>query len=326
MENLNEDILTEGKEITESEVQSKLDYLRKAYESRKLELEDDDFWDSMSKGTKLSYTAKLKTLESEIARLERKLNKLKKHEPVSDDVDIVLGDSNTINVVVVNPEIEQGDTLQHPMNDTSEQQLTSQISNLFNQLDNAPESGEIELEDILIDPDSIHKTKEEKNRESKVYLKDLEESIGDELNPLDVEDFVLNYYKNNIIEQDPGVIRIKQFGDVFDIVYGKGFFNVTPLYKDTLVDDKRSEDLALEIKNKIITLLKPINNDDIELKEEIKESPKKRSWRVLWLKFCMKHKLNPLMATFQDGQEDLEKEWVDIFTKNMRKGQVTQNK
>jgi len=32
------------------------------------------------------------------------------------------------------------------------------------------------------------------------------------------------------------------------------------------------------------------------------------------------------MATFQDGQEDLEKEWVDIFTKNMRKGQVTQNK
>lgn len=38
-----------------------------------------------------------------------------------------------------------------------------------------------------------------------------------------------------------------------------------------------------------------------------------------WIKFCAKNKLNPLMATFKEGQEELEKEWIKIYTENNRK-------
>lgn len=67
-------------EATEAELQTRLDSLRITYESRKAEMEDDSFWNSMGKGAKLSYMNKLKGMEADIQRLERKLERSKEPE------------------------------------------------------------------------------------------------------------------------------------------------------------------------------------------------------------------------------------------------------
>lgn len=50
--------------------------------------------------------------------------------------------------------------------------------------------------------------------------------------------------------------------------------------------------------------------------ETTSEGATKSWWWILWLKFCAKHKLNPVMSTIED--DNIHKEWVDTYTANLK--------
>jgi hypothetical protein len=64
-------------EATQGELEDQLAGLRTAYDLRKSEMEDDELWSHMGKGAKVSYMTKLKGLEADINRIEKRLQRVK---------------------------------------------------------------------------------------------------------------------------------------------------------------------------------------------------------------------------------------------------------
>jgi len=78
---------------TKEQLQLRLDSAEDAYNSRKAEMEDDSFWSQMSRGAKMSYLSKLKSLEDDITRITRRLARAEEAQPmlVVDEADQVEG-------------------------------------------------------------------------------------------------------------------------------------------------------------------------------------------------------------------------------------------
>ena len=66
---------------TKEQLQLRLDSAEDAYNSRKAEMEDDSFWSQMSRGAKMSYLSKLKSLEDDITRITRRLARAEEVTP-----------------------------------------------------------------------------------------------------------------------------------------------------------------------------------------------------------------------------------------------------
>jgi hypothetical protein len=81
---------------TKEQLQLRLDSAEDAYNSRKAEMEDDSFWSQMSRGAKMSYLSKLKSLEDDITRITRRLARAEEAQPmlVVDEADHLTEDPN----------------------------------------------------------------------------------------------------------------------------------------------------------------------------------------------------------------------------------------